>query len=667
MPRVTPYRFFCHIIASIFLLALSAASALAGEIINYDGTNPPLQNAGGMFSGSVVPLVSLTDNSVTVSAPGAAIAFGGFTMTGSTVEHNSVIIGSGATIDQGSGWGGYSFTGSAIGNSVTINGGTVDGIGGYGKNANDNHVIVNTGSTVLKIIGGYAFDPGGPGSAMGNSVTINGGVVTYDVIGGVVDSFGSGSATGNTVTISGSPSLASSILYGGEAPGDERTGNTLNVQNSGMTVKGIQNFANYNFYLPTTMTAGQTMLTVNQGDGLGGAANISGSVVGVGINGGTTALNVNDRVTLINSATGLTATGINTKAVGLQGIARIYDFDLTTDANNLYATVVPLADGSAYTVDPGVKSLSEGHLAGLVFVNQGSDLIIGQGMYSALRATQQGGLSAFGTGSGDWSRYNTGSHVDVSGFSMLTGLAWRQPLNEGKSGSLLAGAFFEGGWGNYNSYNSYSGFASVHGDGDTNYYGGGILGRYDAPMTGPGNIYVDASFRAGRVNTNFSSSDLRDFSGRNASYDSGSAYYGAHAGLGYLWNINEQASLDFSTKYIWTHQNSDSVTVVDDPVRFNAADSQRWRTGARFSYIVNDYITPYVGAYYDHEFDGKARGTINDDSIKAPKLTGGTGVGELGLTITPVKGGGLSFDLGVQGYTGVREGVTGTAQLKYEF
>ena len=53
--------------------------------------------------------------------------------------------------------------------------------------------------------------------------------------------------------------------------------------------------------------------------------------------------------------------------------------------------------------------------------------------------------------------------------------------------------------------------------------------------------------------------------------------------------------------------------------------------------------------------------------IGSPSLKGDTGVGELGLTVRPVKDSGFSFDLGVQGYTGVREGVSGSVQLKLEF
>ena len=48
-------------------------------------------------------------------------------------------------------------------------------------------------------------------------------------------------------------------------------------------------------------------------------------------------------------------------------------------------------------------------------------------------------------------------------------------------------------------------------------------------------------------------------------------------------------------------------------------------------------------------------------------MRGGTGIGELGLTLTPSKTLPLFLDLGVQGYTGKREGVTGSLQIRFEF
>jgi len=53
--------------------------------------------------------------------------------------------------------------------------------------------------------------------------------------------------------------------------------------------------------------------------------------------------------------------------------------------------------------------------------------------------------------------------------------------------------------------------------------------------------------------------------------------------------------------------------------------------------------------------------------FNTPELTGDTGMGELGLSLKPSKDLPLSFDLGVQGYVGKREGVTGSLQIRYEF
>ena len=42
-------------------------------------------------------------------------------------------------------------------------------------------------------------------------------------------------------------------------------------------------------------------------------------------------------------------------------------------------------------------------------------------------------------------------------------------------------------------------------------------------------------------------------------------------------------------------------------------------------------------------------------------------MGEIGLTARPSLDAPLSFDLGVQGYAGTREGVSGSVRIKYEF
>ncbi|MDR2800420.1 MAG: autotransporter outer membrane beta-barrel domain-containing protein, partial [Desulfovibrio sp.] len=229
--------------------------------------------------------------------------------------------------------------------------------------------------------------------------------------------------------------------------------------------------------------------------------------------------------------------------------------------------------------------------------------------------------------------------------------------------------FFEYGNGSYGTYNSFSNAASVHGDGDMYYLGGGILGRMEFTDTGPGHFYVEASGRMGKAYNEYDSSDLRDSrTGVRANYDSSSMYYGLHFGTGYVWKMTEHASLDLCGKYFWTRQQGDKVTLANgDPVRFKDVDSQRLRLGGRFSYAINERVTPYIGASHEHEFDGKARASTYGYAIDSPSLRGDTGIGEFGLTLTPSANLPLSFDLGAQAYTGKREGVTGSLQAKLEF
>jgi outer membrane autotransporter protein len=275
------------------------------------------------------------------------------------------------------------------------------------------------------------------------------------------------------------------------------------------------------------------------------------------------------------------------------------------------------------------------------------------------------GLTTFGRIAGGRLRYNTGSHVDMHSFSLMTGLAYGTTL---KPGRLTGGAFFEYGTGSYDTYNSFSNAASVDGDGDAWYIGGGVLARMDFVKTGPGSFYLEATGRAGKIHNEYESSDLRDYNGRKAEYDSSTPYYGLHFGAGYVWNIMEDMSFDAYAKYFWTHQEGDSVHLeTGDPVKFKDVDSQRLRLGGRFTYAINEYFSPYIGAAWEHEFDGKARASAYGDPLDAPDLKGDTGIGELGLSLRAPLAVPLFFDLGVQGYTGKREGVTGSLQFRIEF
>jgi outer membrane autotransporter protein len=273
------------------------------------------------------------------------------------------------------------------------------------------------------------------------------------------------------------------------------------------------------------------------------------------------------------------------------------------------------------------------------------------------------GWSTFATIGGGHSRYDTGSHSKLDSFSLMAGLA---KGIEGNAGKVTLGAFFEYGYGDYDTYNSFAGSPDVNGDGRSWYAGGGILGRMDFRDTGSGHFHAEAGGRLGRIHNKYDSGDIRDMAGVSAGhYDISSAYYSLHAGTGYIWNISERSSLDLYGKYFWTRQNGkDMILPTSDPLSFDDANSSRVRLGGRFAYAALGCLTPYAGAAWEYEFDGKAKANTYGYAIDAPSLKGGTGVGELGVAYRRAA---FSADLGIQGYVGKREGVTGSLRMAWDF
>ena len=95
--------------------------------------------------------------------------------------------------------------------------------------------------------------------------------------------------------------------------------------------------------------------------------------------------------------------------------------------------------------------------------------------------------------------------------------------------------------------------------------------------------------------------------------------------------------------------------------------TERSKLGARYSHPLNESTTLKLGAAWEYEFDGKANASVHGLPIAAPSLKGHTGVAEAAIKITPVKNKDLSFELGVQGHAGKRQGVTGHVAVKYVF
>ena len=531
----------------------------------------------------------------------------------------------------------------------------------------------------------------------GNIFNTDGLTVQSGTFGGVIDNSntsltktgagtltlsGTNTYTGMTTVRSGTLALGSDLtsnqltLYGGTV--FDRGSHNHSLDNGILSVNGANGQsamykgdlsarnATLNFISPVHPT--QPLLRVT------GDADVSGSACNVGLAGGTS-LASGSTLTLLEVDPDKTLTANNLqRGNGIVQIGSTVAHDITADVNldpttrRLNAVTAQVSPGRATDQS---KALSEGFLGGLALNLQGADLVAGRGMDSAVRASsgtddaERHGFAGFGALSGGSLRYNTGSHLDMNSLSLLTGLAWGIDLAPGR---LTLGAFFEYGNGSYDTHTSFTNAASVDCDGNAYYLGGGILARMDFVNTGPGRFYAEASGRAGKTHNEYDSSDLRDAAGRKADYDSSSPYYGLHFGTGYVWNINDAATLDLYGKYFWTRQQGDSVGLsTGEHLSFDDINSSRLRFGGRFAYILNEHVAPYIGAAWEHEFDGKARARTNGFDIDAPNLRGNTGIGELGLSLTPSTDLPLTVDLGVQGYTGKHEGVTGSLMVKWEF
>jgi outer membrane autotransporter protein len=183
-------------------------------------------------------------------------------------------------------------------------------------------------------------------------------------------------------------------------------------------------------------------------------------------------------------------------------------------------------------------------------------------------------------------------------------------------------------------------------------------------------FYVEGSVRRGKVDTKYQSDFLRDVFGTRAAYTAKTAYTGAHLGGGKRWPLSGKFSLETYGQFLWARQDGDKVTLsTGEKVTFEAVSSERLKAGARLRYDFTGQAQGYVGAAYDHEFAAKAKAKLTDfgAELPTPKMTGGTGVFELGLNMTLAAGSPVSVDLGVQGYTGKREGVTASLRLNYFF
>ena len=493
------------------------------------------------------------------------------------------------------------------------------------------------------------------GAATDNKVYISGGTITGSVHGGL----GSSDATGNKVYISGTPTFGdNTVLYGGHSDkGGDVSGNVLNIHTKGLQAANVWDFDEYNFYLQNDTKADDKLLTLT-----GGRANdkteLKNSKINVVMEGVTPALRIGDSVTLLENTNGIKADNMDYGKEMRQGVSVVYDITtgISEDGHKLVTTI----NGGRTTEQS--KSPVETQAAAAAFLNSGADLLVGSGIANMTAATSADDGAIFGAMGGGSMRYKTGSYADVKGYNLAMGFGKAVANNAGR---LTFGPFIEYGKGEYTSHLD----GGIRGDGNTKYYGVGVLARQDNNS----GVYYEGSLRYGRMDADYGSGDLIGAGGSQvySSYDSSSAYYGAHLGIGKVNKLNDTTKADVYAKFMYTHQNGDSVALrgegAGEEYDFDAVDSTRVRVGARVSKAYNNRGTGYAGLAYEYEFDGEAKATVLGFSTPSPSIKGSSGLLELGYILQPKGANDPAIDINLQGWGGKKQGFTGNVNFVWKF
>ena len=329
----------------------------------------------------------------------------------------------------------------------------------------------------------------------------------------------------------------------------------------------------------------------------------------------------------------------------------VQESKLTTGANGV--TVSKSVTGTQECS----KSLVETQIASLGAVMSSADLLSNAGFSNASQAVQQsnaeGGsaremvpYAAAGYGN---MRQESGSHVDVQGSAFNIGFAKEVKNGNGK---LLFGPMIEYGRGSYESYLD----DGTKGDGNTQNFGLGVMAR----QNNDNGTYYEGSLRYGKLTSNYNSGDL------GADYDTDANYWGAHLGLGKVFQLNDKNSIDTYCKFFYTNQGSSSANILGSNVEFGAVKSKRSRLGFRFNHATSDVRSIYAGLAWQHEFDGSACATVDGFSAPSPSIKGNSMMAELGVNIAP-KSSPVSFDLGVSGWAGKQKGYSLNANMLWSF
>lgn len=540
-----------------------------------------------------------------------------------------------------------------------INGGYVseisDNFTGF-TSADNNIVNIDNSSVYGSIVAGENVK----GQANGNYIIIkNNSYVSTPEGEGIIGGLGK-NASNNTIVLNGTNTVAAH-LYGwmDESSGTVHDNNILKINNFSSTINGVHNFNTILFEDVKWNQEPTFNTTYNQAtdkwfktEGTGGVlvtdiSNIDNVKLG---NISSADLKTGDKAYLIfafndnnnkqnnNKQELKKLANVNGgKVENYSGVAKIINTQLLYE-DNVDVTLGSETNGQITSVNMQMPALSavvtgvernkqtdlvaSNRAVAAAFVNQGTDLIADS--LDTLNRDGKYGVKTFAAVHGNRSKYDVNSDIKINGWSTIVGVGAE---NEHNGGDFSWGVFYENGSGNYRTYNDFNN-EFFRGDGSLVYNGGGIAARYENSH----GVYTEGSLRAGMLKSEMT--DALSDDENKYGYESETAYYGAHIGVGKIFSLGDDSDLDVYGKFFHTYTEGDSFNVADDEFEFDSINSDCLRIGARVTSNKENKFSTYYGLAYEYEFNGDAE--MRAAGMKAPtqSLQGSSVMAEIGLKLS---------------------------------
>lgn len=534
----------------------------------------------------------------------------------------------------------------------------------YGENniaaANENRVNIIGGVINASVAGGFVLgdsnNAGNSGIANNNEVFIGGDAKIFGNIYGAMSEFKYDNdnieMNNNIVIVSGNADISNAALHGIGSSGGKisGSGNTLVINGWHGSVKTVDGFNNVVFKEVAWQDNGKVLnITDGKNSSLEDAEidashihfddasdiNDNDSMILIHIENG------NDELKSKNIQSGNFTAGV---AVEGDGEAKVENGDLVYQINGIHAA-------------KQTKLVAENRAVAAAFINQGTDLI--SDSLDALSRDDSYGIKTFAAVQGNRSKYDVNSDIKINGWSTIVGVGNAEKFSGGDEFGW--GVFYENGSGNYRTYNEFND-EFFRGDGSLVYNGGGVAARYENAH----GVYTEGSLRAGMLKSEMDNA-LHDGSGAEYGYDSSSAYYGAHIGIGQVIQLSDDSSVDVYGKFFHTYTEGDNFSVGNDKFEFDSINSDRLRIGARVTTNKENKFSTYYGLAYEYEFNGSAGMRATGMEVPEQSLRGSSYMAEAGLNYQPSADSPWSFDLNMRGYTGERQGASFNVQATYTF